>query len=86
MRESKSARFGLREGCRGVGADVEAGIEGGGAEDEEEFEVEVEGTMFVFFSFAGPGTKAVKKLIDISACFKIVRRKSDLTSSLFPFA
>ena len=78
MRESKSARLGLRDGCRGVEADTEAGIEGGGAEDEEDFAVELEGTMFVFFSFAGPGTKAVKKSIDISACFKIVRRNSDL--------
>jgi len=64
MRESKSARFGLREGCRGVGAEegAEVGIEiEGGAAEEADLAVEVEGTIFVFFSFAGPGTKAVRK-------------------------
>jgi len=62
MSESKSARFGLRGDCRSVEAGGRAGVgpevEGGAAE-EVDLAVEVEGTMLVFFSFAGPGTKAI---------------------------
>jgi len=64
MRESKSARFGSREGCRGVETGRWAGVSNeaeGGVAKEVELAAEVEGTIFVFFSFAGPGKKAIRK-------------------------
>lgn len=74
MSESKSARFGFRDGCRGVGPELEAGFEGGGGAgaDEEEVEAGVDlacdpdlgGTTFVFFSLAGSGTNAARERQD----------------------